>query len=61
MSVAVLTTLAIVLGVTGSAAASDLNSSCSGLVASSLAGEAGARAAIQSDLIAEASFLGLSP
>jgi len=47
---AVFATLALALGLSAPASASNSHSSCSGLVASSVAGDAGARAEIQLDI-----------
>ena len=58
---AVFATLALVLGLSAPASASNSHSSCSGLVASSVAGDAGARAVIQLDIFQTAVEDGITP
>jgi hypothetical protein len=58
---AVLATSALVLGSSLPASAADPHASCSGLVASSVAGQAGARAAIQRDVFQTAIEDGVTP
>jgi hypothetical protein len=57
--VAVLATLALVLGVSGPASAAAPAASCQALVNSSFAGQPGARAAELQDAFAEAAELGV--
>jgi hypothetical protein len=58
---AVLATLALVLGVSGPASAADPHASCQGSVASSFAGQPGVRAADVFDAFDEAADLGITP
>jgi hypothetical protein len=60
LSIAVLTT-ALVLGLSVPASAADPHASCSGLVASSVAGQSGARAEIQRDVFQTAIEDGITP
>ncbi len=61
--VAVLATLALVLGLSASASATTANphASCNGLVAASRAGDAQAQSNVVHDVIAEAMFEGRPP
>jgi hypothetical protein len=59
--IAVFATSALVLGLTIPASAADPHASCSGLVASSVAGQPGARAEIQRDVFQTAIEDGLTP
>jgi hypothetical protein len=58
---AVLTTPALVLGLTGPSSAVSPQGSCQGLVGSSLAGQPGAFAQERVDAFAEAASLGITP
>jgi hypothetical protein len=58
---AVLATLALVLGLSGPASGASPQASCQGLAASSLAGQPGARAADVRDAFGEAAELGITP
>jgi hypothetical protein len=57
----VLATFALVLGVSGSAAAANPHASCSGLAGSSRAGDPGAQAQTQVDIKAAAEHEGVTP
>jgi hypothetical protein len=52
--------LALMLGLSGPALAANPQASCAGLVSSSVAGDAGARAEIQFGAFAEAEELGIT-
>jgi len=58
---AVLATLALVLGVSGPASATAPPASCQGLAASSLAGQPGARAAVIEGVFGDAAHEGVTP
>jgi len=57
---AVVTTLALSLGLSGPASAADPSASCQALVSSSFAGQPGAQAAERQDAFAEAAEFGVT-
>jgi hypothetical protein len=59
--VVVSATLAVGLGLSGSASAADPDASCQGLAASSFAGQPGAFAQERQDAFAQAQELGITP
>jgi hypothetical protein len=61
ISLAVLASLALALGLSGPASAANSNASCSGLAGSSRAGDAGAEADTQVDIKAAAQHEGVTP